>query len=168
MNVTYTGYPFPLSVIMAALQAALSFAQVRNIASVSFKSRAKGGILGDSDFMFSPFTPSGDDVIAGYKFGEYVVNRDATRQYLPLLQAINEQRTPQIKPMQAGGIISDQEQTSVNATIDVSSLVKAIQTGIVKGFDDSLLEIKVKGIVEGSKLRLVLDNYDNLKVQSTS
>lgn len=77
--------PFPANLAAAATVAAQAASIVANIKAVQF---ADGG------HVTGPGGPRDDKIPAWLSNGEFVVNAAATRQYRPLLEAINNNRAP--------------------------------------------------------------------------
>lgn len=62
-----------------------------------------GGLFADGGKIMGPGGPRSDSILAAVSNGEYIVNADATSKYLPLLDAINDNR---IKAFADGGMVS--------------------------------------------------------------
>ena len=74
---------------------------------------AEGGLVSGEG------TSTSDNLVARLSPGEFVVNADATKQYLPLLQAINEGKEP---PAMAGNVnltVNVYEATNPKAVVRV-------------------------------------------------
>ena len=66
--------------------------------------RSRGGIIYANNGMLVPYEPKGTDTVpAMLTPGEFVVNRQATQNNLPLLQAINKNRGGRVSYLAEGG-----------------------------------------------------------------
>lgn len=84
--------PPPLSFILAAATAVITGVQVATIASQKF---AKGGLLKGPSHAAGGIQGSGSFGNVEVEGGEYVVNKNATAAFLPLLQAVNDPSSTQ-------------------------------------------------------------------------
>lgn len=83
---------------------------------VPTEGKAKGGLIG---FAAGGLAPS-DTVFAGLTPGEFVINREATERWLPLLQAIN-------RGMSQGGIVGYQEGGQVASNVNWQQLMAGLE-----------------------------------------
>ena len=135
---------------------------------------ARGGKVTQADVLQSIFTPSGESGIIGVQTGEFIINRQATARFLPLLESINSgNNAKQIQPFAEGGIV-ESPQPAINATtpqgatpaaqdLNLNVIAGVIQDAVIEGFERSKLRITGTLTAQGKDLQKVLDNYENLK-----
>ena len=135
---------------------------------------ATGGKVTQADVLQSIFTPSGESGIIGVQTGEFIINRQATARFLPLLESINRgNNAKQIQPFAEGGIV-ESPQPAINATtpqgatpaaqdLNLNVIAGVIQDAVIEGFERSKLRITGTLTAQGKDLQKVLDNYENLK-----
>jgi tape measure domain-containing protein len=79
--------------------------------TLGFFGFADGGLVprfADGGLVTGPGTSTSDSIFARLSKGEFVVNADATRQFLPLLRQINEKKVPKYA---TGGVVGTLAQT---------------------------------------------------------
>jgi len=113
---------FPQKVIQSAIVAGITYKQIKDIAGVQFTAPAfaDGGVIPAGGGMIRGNRHSQGGVrfsVGGYmaeaEGGEFIINRKATRQFFPVLNAINN-----TGKYQDGGVIApnmQQEQLRINA-----------------------------------------------------
>ena len=156
----FKDYPFPLDIAIAAIQGALVAGQIANVQSVKFqpKGKAAGGLITDHDLVDGAFLPQGEDGYIPVQSGEMVINRRATRQFMPILEEINNSGK---KGFAEGGIVSSGD---LGGSGDNSALLYAmIQDAIIQGFNKSNLRISGQFTARGRDLQAAIDKNTELK-----
>ena len=162
-------YPPPFNAIAAAATIALGLAKVAQIKKQNYQPAAKatGGYIYEKDVLKSAITPPGESGIIGIQTGEFVINRRATAQFLPVLEAINSGRIKrgQISGYQTGGFVAGTPQPQNNFGIDSQVLAGAVQDAIIEGITQST--IRVNGTLSGAgkDLNAVISNYNSLQAK---
>jgi len=106
---------------------AIAMVYPNNVRGMVAMARSNGGIIYASEGQLINFRPQGTDTVpAMLTPGEFVVNARATKQHLPLLQAINKAKGGKVSYFNAGGI------TTPNMSIDQteSSNIRAQQQSL--------------------------------------
>lgn len=160
-------YPPPFNAIAAAATIALGLQQVVQIKKQNYQPAAKatGGYIFEKDVLKSAITPPGESGIIGIQTGEFVINRRATAQFLPVLEAINSGRIKrgQISGYATGGVVTATQPAQNTFGIDAAVLAGAVQDAIVDGFSQSALTVNGTLSGAGKDLQTVLDTVSNLK-----
>jgi ribosome-associated translation inhibitor RaiA len=168
-------YPPPFGGFAAAATIALGFAQIENIRRQSYQipGKAKGGYLTEREIYRDRYlTPPGESGIVAVQIGEYIVDRQATKEFLPLLQAISQRRLTktQIPKFASGGLVTNVANSSTATTvindnfgIDSQVLAAAVEDAIIAGIEKSQLRITGQLTGEGSDLKAAIDRLVSLQ-----
>lgn len=128
-NKALAAYPPPFSFIAAAAAIAAGLTNVAKISATNFERRREGGIVGsDSRPVLGGDFGAGEDRLIVANSGEFIINADATRRNLELLELINAGRSA--VRFQAGGLVGAQPGTAAAAptvVFDGAEIVQAIR-----------------------------------------
>jgi len=150
----FKDYPWPFNIAVAAIQGALAFAQVAKISAVNFEPKGKkeGGLITQADIVQSLFTPAGEDGIIGIQRFEYVMNRQATARFLPILEEMNKIGRSGAAPRQAGKIPGFQEGglvTSPGKELPAESITREDFERMVEAIRD--IQINIRPEIDAQK-----------------
>lgn len=129
-NKALAAYPPPFSFIAAAAAIAAGLTNVAKITATQFERRAEGGMVGsDSRMVLGGDFGGGEDRLIIANSGEFVINADATRRNLELLQLINAGRLQVIGRFQTGGSVGQAPAAGAAPAVmlDSSEIVEAIR-----------------------------------------
>lgn len=161
---TLAAYPYPFNLAPAALHLALGLAQVAKVKSVKYqaKGKASGGYIFASDLVpgYGIGIPPNEDGLIAAQIGETVMNRNATKLFAPVLNAMNAIGNGRAKGYQTGGVV-----TGSDSGLNSAVLAGIMEDSIIKAFSKSSLRLRGDFRAKGKDLKSSIDKTEELTVR---
>ena len=129
--------------------------------------RAHGGIVGyqNGGAVTGPGGPRSDSILAALSNGEFVINAEATKQFLPLLEAINGGSGDGVSGYQNGGLVGGNNSGSGGGLLGPTfgrDLGKSISEAFVQGLSTGDLSGVFENIFDTVTSNILSKFTDNL------